>query len=103
MGWWGSRPDVSLAGVVLLGASVPATLLATVTGQAAYDAAVQAGAEPGVLASHVDQGELLPWVMLVLLVFRLVGPKRWGGRAHAAALVLGLAASVLVVSVVRSG
>lgn len=102
-GLWLRRPDLSLAGLILLSASVPATLFATVTGQAAYDAAIAEGVAPGLLAPHVDRGELVPWLMVALLVFRLIGPRRWGRAAHAAALALGVAAALLVVAVGQSG
>lgn len=97
------RPDLSLAGLLLLALSVPTTLFATVTGQAAYDAAIQNGVTPGLLAEHVERAEVMPWVMLSLLVLRLAGAKRWGRTAQWAAIALGLAAMLLVVAVGTSG
>jgi uncharacterized membrane protein len=97
------RPDLSLAGLLILVASVPATLFATVTGQAAYDAAIANGSAPALLATHVDRGEVMPWVMLLLLLLRFAGPRKWGRRAQLASVGLGVLVMALVISVGYSG
>lgn len=103
LGLLSKRPDLALGGVILLGASVPATLFATVTGQAAYDAAIAAGISPAVLETHVDRGELVPWIMLIVFVLRVLGPKKWGQGARWLALALGVLGIALVTAVGYSG
>ena len=97
------RPDVSWAGVLLLAVSVPSTLFATVTGQAALDAAFASGIEPELVATHVDRGEVMPWMMLLLLALRVGGVRKWGRPAHLTALALGGLVMAFVLTVGMSG
>lgn len=98
-----SRPDVSRTGVGLLGAAVVASLVATVTGQSAYDRAIAAGIGPDLLDTHGDGGGLVPWVLLALGVLRTAGVHRFGRPAHVGALIAGLAAAAWVGFVGHSG
>ncbi len=97
------RPDISLAGVLLLASALPATLFATVTGQSAFDAALAGGVSAELLSTHVDRGEVMPWAVLVLLVLRIGGVRKWGRPAHWVALGLGAVVVALVLSVGLSG
>lgn len=97
------RADISLTALALLILAIPAALFATMTGQAAYDAAIAAGASPDVLNSHADLADLVPWLLLVAAVVRIVGPKRAGAKGHWLAIVCGLAIAALVVNVGYSG
>ncbi len=97
------RKDFGIAGVFCLVLGVIASVLSTVTGQAAYDAAVVAKVGPELLNTHRENADLVPWVFLLVLVFRLVSVQKFGKPAHAFALGLGVLAGVFVISVGRSG
>ena len=96
VGLWLGRPDVSRTAVGLLGVGILSALIATVTGQAAYDAAIAAGRSPELLDTHGDPAGLVPWALLGLAALRTAGVQKLGRAAHVAALVLGLAAAVWV-------
>jgi uncharacterized membrane protein len=97
------RRDVSATAVALLLLSIPASLLATVSGQAAYDAALAAGHRPELLDEHGDPAGYVPWLLLVLAVLRIAGVKRKGRPVHWASIALGLALAGLVIQVGAAG
>jgi uncharacterized membrane protein len=96
VGLWLGRPDVSRTAVGLLGVGILSALIATVTGQAAYDAAIAAGRSPELLDTHGDPAGLVPWALLGLAALRTAGVRKLGRAAHITALVLGFAAAVWV-------
>src|SRR5437879_1469483 len=76
------RPDVSATAVALLLVAVPATLLASVSGQSAYDAALEVGASTGVLDTHADDANLMPWAILLIAIVRLFALVRRARRVQ---------------------
>lgn len=97
------RRDVSAVAVGLLLLSVVAALFATVTGQAAYEVAIEAGFEPALLDRHVAKAELVPWALLVVALVRLPGARRFGRPAKVVAIVLGLVLIGVLFTVGTSG
>ncbi len=97
------RQDVCRVGFGLLVVAVLAALAASVTGQAAYDVALDAGVAPTLLDTHASNAELVPWILLVVAVLRGFAPKKFGRGGHAVVLALGLAVLALVMSVGASG
>ncbi|MBI2374163.1 MAG: hypothetical protein HYV07_09200 [Deltaproteobacteria bacterium] len=84
------RPDVGTTAVVLLGLALPASLVATVSGQRAYDAAIAAGAAPELLDTHADYAGLFPWLLLAVLALRTLGVKKYGAPLRWVSIALGL-------------
>ena len=72
------RPDLSALALGLLCATVAISLFATATGQFAYDAAIADGVDPGLLATHADNANLVPWVLLLIAAARAVARRSWG-------------------------
>lgn len=109
--WWGvdaigllaRREDVSRVAVGLLAAAFASGLVATVTGQGAYDAAIAAGVTPQVLDVHAERAELVPWALLALLALRTAGARRLGRSAAWAAVVGGAAMTALLVVAGHTG
>lgn len=103
LGWALKRPDLSLAGALLLGLNVVASLLAVATGEAAFQSAIAAGHPPARLLAHAEIASKLPW--LVIATFGLWLWARLSQKAgiRALALVLGLTGAILAVGVGRSG
>jgi uncharacterized membrane protein len=102
-GWLSRRPDVSRVGVALLVFAIPASLFAVVSGQAAFDAAIVARVSPRILETHSEDGDLVPWLLLVIAIVRIAGGIKIGRPARIAAIALGLALGVFVFGVGRSG
>lgn len=98
-----ARPDVSRTAVGLLGLGVAGSLVATVTGQVAYDAAIARGFAPEVLDTHAGPADLVPWVLLLIGALRTFGVHKLGRMAHVAAVVAGLAVAGWVGFVGYSG
>lgn len=103
VGVWRAKRDLSHAGAVFLVLAMLSSLAATVTGQASYDDAVLRGFDPHVLNGHRDNANLVPWMLLVLVAFRMLGPIKFGKTGHACAIALGLLVWPFVVIVGRSG
>jgi uncharacterized membrane protein len=97
------RDDVSRVALGLLAAAFIGGLAATVTGQAAYDAAIAAGVSSEVLDVHAERADRVPWALLALLALRAWGPRRFGRGAAWAAIAGGAAVSALLVLVGHSG
>ncbi|MFO0723131.1 MAG: DUF2231 domain-containing protein [Myxococcota bacterium] len=83
------RPDVSRVGLALLGLGAVSALVATVTGQSDYDAAIARGFKPELLDAHADPGGLVPWMLLGTLAIRVLLPRRAGNKAQVLAIILG--------------
>jgi uncharacterized membrane protein len=97
------RDDVSRVALGLLAAAFVSGLAATVTGQAAYDAAIAAGVAPVALDVHAERAELVPWALLALLVARVGGARRLGRPAAWAAVFGGVSVTALLVLAGHSG
>jgi uncharacterized membrane protein len=98
-----SRPDLCRAALALLGVAVIASLVATVTGDSAFHAAVEAKVDPELLNTHADNANLVPWVLLGVLAARAFLPRKLGKRGHAAAIVLGMSSWWLIYAVGQTG
>jgi uncharacterized membrane protein len=103
IGFLARRRDVSAVGLGLLGAAALASLVATVSGQAAFDAAVAAGHRPEVLTAHADPANLVPWALLLALGARWAGAARLGRAGHLAGIALGFGLWALVYTVGQTG
>jgi uncharacterized membrane protein len=97
------RPDLSRLAIGLLVLGLVSALLATVTGQAAYDAALELGRAPSLLDGHAQDADLVPWLMLLVLALRTGGAARFGRGAVVASVVAGLLLAGFVIAVGRSG
>jgi uncharacterized membrane protein len=97
------RPEVSKVGLVLLLAAVAASLVGTVTGQSAFDQAVDLHVDPALLATHGDKGGLVPWLLLAVAAVRTLGVLKLKEKAHVAAIVLGVALWPWIYLVGQSG
>ncbi len=98
-----SRPDVSRTALGLLALGVVSSLVATVTGQLAYDAAIAQGYAPEVLDTHGDPANLVPWALLAVGLLRTVGVQKLGRSAHLASLIAGFGVAAWVGFVGYSG
>jgi uncharacterized membrane protein len=98
-----SKAEVSLVGFCLLLLALPATLLATLTGQSAYDAALARGVATTLLDTHGDLAGSVPWLLLGLAAFRAVAPRKLGRPGRWSAIALGAAMAALIVWIARSG
>lgn len=103
VGLYRSSPDLSRAAMGCLGLALLSSLVATMTGQAAFDAAVEARIEPALLNTHADVANVFPWVLLAMLVLRTAGVVKYGRKAHLGAVLLGFAGFALAWSVGGSG
>jgi uncharacterized membrane protein len=98
-----NSPHLMRLGLAMLGAAVLFALFATATGQAAFEAAVEAGVEPKLLRTHTDDADRVPWILLAVLGARAWLPKKLGHRGHAFALLLGLLVWPVAFGVGRTG
>lgn len=97
------RKDLTLAGLALLVAAVFASIAATVTGQSSFDAAVQLKVDPGLLNTHADDANLIPWMLLTILVVRSAGVLKFGKRGHVLSIALGFSMWIVIFAVGESG
>ena len=97
------RTDVSNVALALLLLGLVGSLIATATGQAAFDAALAKGADPKVLNTHADNANLVPWALLALVAVRWVAVNKLKRKGHVAAIVLGLSMWPLVITVGHTG
>lgn len=97
------RPAIAWTGVTLFGTAVVASLVATATGQAAYDAAYAAGVSVERLDTHGGLAGVVPWVLLIALAARLWLPTRSARFGAPLGLALGLLCAPLVVWVGATG
>ncbi|MBK8014575.1 MAG: hypothetical protein IPK13_24895 [Deltaproteobacteria bacterium] len=89
IGFWAKSAALSRLAVGLLAAAVVVSLVATVTGQAAMDAALLRGTARPLLRTHTALADAVPWVLLVLLAVRGWGPAKFGRVGRVTALILG--------------
>jgi uncharacterized membrane protein len=97
------RPDISKVGLALLVAAVVSSLVATTTGQSAFDQAVKAHVEPELLETHSDKADALPWLLLGVLVVRTLGVLKLKKKAHVAAIAFGFLLFPLIYIVGETG
>lgn len=103
LGWALRRPDLGATALGLLGLGAASSLAAVVSGQAALDAALDAGHAGALLATHGQPAGMVPWMALGLFALRVYGARRWPRVGRALALALGLALAIWVVMVAASG
>jgi uncharacterized membrane protein len=103
IGFFAKKTDLSNLAIGLYVFGVIASLFATATGQAAFDVAVDGGATGELLNTHADDANLIPWLLILLVIVRVVAPKKLGSKGHAVALVLGFAMWPYVFLVGQSG
>jgi len=65
------KKELAVVALVFLGVGALTSLLATTTGEAAYDAAIAAGFEHAVLEDHESVAEMVPWLLLGIFGVRL--------------------------------
>jgi uncharacterized membrane protein len=102
-GFWLQRSDVSWTAIALLVVAIPCALFATVTGQAAYDAAIAAGQPAERLDLHADIASLLPWLLLIAGALRALLPRKAGRRGQLFAIGIGILIGALVVNAGYTG
>jgi uncharacterized membrane protein len=103
IGLWTRRTDISHVALGFLVLALLASFIGTVTGQAAFDAAIERGANAEVLRLHSDKGDLVPWVMFIVVFMRTVGVLKLGRRAQIASVVLGVLVWMLIWQVGDTG
>jgi uncharacterized membrane protein len=97
------RTEVCSVALALLLLGVVVSLVATATGQAAFDAALAKGADPAVLNTHADDANLVPWLLLLVAAVRWAGAHKLKTKGHVAAIVFGVLMWPYVISVGNSG
>lgn len=65
------RRELVAVALTILAVAVISSLIASTSGEAAYDAAIQAGYGHDVLETHEDAAELVPWLLILLFAARL--------------------------------
>lgn len=103
LGLFTNSPHLSRLAVGFYVAIVLTALFATATGQAAFDVAVEAGVSGELLTTHADDANLVPWLSIVVVVVRFVGPQKLGRNGRVLALVAGLALWPFIYLVGNSG
>ncbi|MGF1510253.1 MAG: DUF2231 domain-containing protein [Myxococcota bacterium] len=81
---------LSLAALAVLAVALLGSMVASATGEAAYEAAVETGFSHELLGGHEEYAEMLPWALIVVLGVRLVLERRWGPSPRAGWLGFGL-------------
>lgn len=97
------KVDLSRLGLSLLTLALLSSLVATATGQGAFDDALAKGIAPELLNTHAEDANLVPWLALLLLGARLGLAHRFGRVGHALGILLGLLAIAFLVKVGASG
>jgi uncharacterized membrane protein len=90
-------------GLALLLLAVLTSVVATATGQAAFDAAIAKGVDPALLNSHADNANLIPWALVVVAAVRIAGAQKLKQKGHIAGIVLGVMLWPLVIGTGGSG
>lgn len=96
-------PHLMRLGLVLLLLGALTSLMATVTGQAAFDEALVHGVDATLLRTHTSDADMMPWALLTLSALRAWVPTKFGIRGHAGVLVLGLLLWPFALGVGNSG
>ncbi|MEM7675345.1 MAG: DUF2231 domain-containing protein [Myxococcota bacterium] len=97
------RFDLCALALGLLGVTVVLSLVATATGQFAYDAAAAQGVDLDLLDTHANYANLVPWLLLLIAAARGFGPQKYGALGHWGAILLGFAMAAFIVVVGGSG
>lgn len=85
------RRAVEVVALSVLGVAVVSSLVASTSGDAAYDAAIDAGYAHDVLETHEGSAELVPWLLISLFAARLyLALKTWFGPWVGVALGAGM-------------
>ena len=103
LGLWLKKEDLCSVAVGLLLLALVSTLIATITGQAAFDRALAQGYDLALLEKHTLDADIMPWLVLVLALVRSVGVHRFGKRAHMIAVLMGFCVSGFLLSVAHEG
>jgi uncharacterized membrane protein len=82
--------SLGIAAMAMLGVGVVASMIASATGEAAYDVAIDRGFSHEVLESHEEYAEALPWALIVVLALRLYLERRYGAAPLAGWVGFGL-------------
>ncbi len=96
------QPILSRLGFGLLCLAAVGSLVATATGQAAFDAAL-ARHSAELLNTHAELANVMPWSLLALAALRGFGAAKWGKTGHLLALGCSLGTWYLVFVVGQSG
>ena len=97
------KEDLCRTALGLLALALLCALLATLTGQAAFDAALAKGYDAKLLERHTLDADLVPWMVLVLFLIRVAGVQKFGRKAHLLSLFLGFGLSGFLVLVAHEG
>lgn len=103
LGLYLDKKDLCRAGLGILAFALVGALFATLTGQAAFDAALSNGYEAELLERHTLDADLIPWLVLILVLVRVAGVQKFGKKAHLLSLVLGVGLSGFLLSVANEG
>ena len=103
VGLYFERPDVGRVAAGVLVLALFCALLSTLSGQAAFDQAVESGTQVVLLERHTLDADLVPWLALVVLLVRSVGVHKFGKRALLIAIAMGVALAGFVIAVGLSG
>lgn len=103
LGFFTKKDEFSYLAIGFYGLAILVSLFATATGQAAFDTAVAQGVEGKLLNTHADDANLVPWLLIVVLVIRVVLPKKIGKAGRIVALVAGVAMWPFIYQVGASG
>lgn len=87
----------------LLAVTVVFSAVATATGQAAFETALDRGTPPELLHPHTEDANLVPWALLLVLGLRYGLERKLGKAGRLVALAGGLAVAGFVGSVANSG
>jgi len=103
IGLWRERIDVGRVALGVLTLAMLCTLISTVTGQAAFDQAIENGVKAAVLEPHTLNADLIPWLTLIVFLVRSAGVHKFGRNAHLAAVIMGVGLAGFVATVGNSG
>ncbi len=90
-------------GLALLVLGALMSVVATATGQAAFDEALAHGVDAALLRTHTADADMMPWALLALAALRAWVPTKFGARGHAGVIVLALPLCAFAVGVGNSG
>ena len=100
---WTRSPVLDRLSIGLLAVTVVFSAVATATGQAAFETAIDGGTPPELLHPHTENANLVPWALLLVLGLRFGLERKLGRAGRIVALAGGLVVAVFVGSVANSG
>ena len=103
LGLWLKKEDLCYVATGLLALALVSALIATITGQAAFDLALAEGYDPALLEKHTLDADIVPWLVLVVALVRSAGVHKFGKKAHALAILMGFCVSGFLLSVAHEG